>query len=66
MLIYIAGALVFWYGGRLVSYGELSSKQFFIIFSAIIFGGQSAGFMFGFTSSEYLHISSTPIYHTRF
>ncbi|KAH7124162.1 multidrug resistance protein 14 [Dendryphion nanum] len=48
-----AGALVFWYGGRLVSFGELSSTQFFIIFSAIIFGGQSAGFMFGFTSSKH-------------
>ncbi|KAF2270424.1 multidrug resistance protein [Lojkania enalia] len=46
-----ASALTFWYGGRLVSFGELSVTQFFIIFSAIIFGGQSAGFMFGFTSS---------------
>ncbi|KAF1996279.1 multidrug resistance protein 14 [Amniculicola lignicola CBS 123094] len=46
-----ASALTFWYGGRLMSFGELSSTQFFLIFSAIIFGGQSAGFIFGFTSS---------------
>ncbi|ORY00236.1 multidrug resistance protein [Clohesyomyces aquaticus] len=44
-------ALCFWYGGRLISFKELSTTQFFIIFSAVIFGGQSAGFMFGFTSS---------------
>ncbi|KAF2463015.1 multidrug resistance protein [Lindgomyces ingoldianus] len=44
-------AMAFWYGGRLISYGELSTTKYFIIFSAVIFGGQSAGFMFGFTSS---------------
>ncbi|KAF2726754.1 multidrug resistance protein [Polyplosphaeria fusca] len=46
-----ATALTFWYGGRLVSFGELSVTQFFIIFTAIIFGGQASGFMFGFTNS---------------
>ncbi|KAF2187080.1 multidrug resistance protein [Zopfia rhizophila CBS 207.26] len=46
-----ASALAFWYGGRLVSFGELSVTQYFIIFAAVIFGGQSAGLMFGFTSS---------------
>jgi ATP-binding cassette subfamily B (MDR/TAP) protein 1 len=46
-------ALTFWYGGRLLSEGEYSSQQFFIIFVAIIFGGQAAGFLFGYTLSRY-------------
>ncbi|PVH91703.1 multidrug resistance protein [Periconia macrospinosa] len=50
-LVLAASGLVFWYGGRLVSFGEMSSAQFFLIFAAIIFGGQSSGFIFGFTSS---------------
>jgi ATP-binding cassette, subfamily B (MDR/TAP), member 1 len=44
-------ALVWWYGGRLISFGELSATQYFIIFVCILFGGQSAGFIFGFTSN---------------
>jgi ATP-binding cassette subfamily B (MDR/TAP) protein 1 len=44
-------ALAFWYGGRLMTFGEYSQEQFFIIFVAIIFGGQAAGFLFGFTMS---------------
>ncbi|OCK85136.1 ABC transporter [Lepidopterella palustris CBS 459.81] len=47
----LASGLAFWYGGHLVSYGEMSVTQYFIIFTAIIFGGQAAGFMFGYTSS---------------
>ncbi|PVI03063.1 multidrug resistance protein [Periconia macrospinosa] len=50
-LVLAAMGLVFWYGGRLVSFGEMSSAQFFLVFAAIIFGGQSSGFIFGFTSS---------------
>ena len=49
-------ALGFWYGGRLMSTGEYSAEQFFIIFVAIVFGGQAAGFLFGFTMSM-LHFS---------
>jgi ATP-binding cassette subfamily B (MDR/TAP) protein 1 len=48
-------ALAFWYGGRLMTFGEYTQDQFFIIFVAIIFGGQAAGFLFGFTmSTSYL------------
>jgi ATP-binding cassette subfamily B (MDR/TAP) protein 1 len=43
--------LAFWYGGRLLSEGEYDPQTFFVIFTAIIFGGQAAGFLFGFTMS---------------
>ena len=45
MLIF---ALVFWYGGRLLFSGEYTVLQFFIIYSAIINGAQSAGAIFSF------------------
>lgn len=45
-------ALAFWYGGRLVARGEISVSRFFIVFVAIVFGGQSAGFTFGYTGSK--------------
>lgn len=45
-------ALVFWYGLQRVAVGETSVESFFIVFIALIFGGQSAGFLFGFTLRE--------------
>jgi ATP-binding cassette subfamily B (MDR/TAP) protein 1 len=45
MLIF---ALVFWYGSRLLLRGEYTVLQFFIIYSAIINGAQSAGAIFSF------------------
>jgi ATP-binding cassette subfamily B (MDR/TAP) protein 1 len=45
MLIF---ALVFWYGSRLLLAGEYTVLQFFIIYSAIINGAQSAGAIFSF------------------
>ena len=44
-------ALTFWYGGQRLYAGEYSVKQFFLIFVAIVFGGQAAGMLFGFTLS---------------
>lgn len=41
-------ALGFWYGGTLIASGEFSLLQFFICFTAIIFGAQSAGTIFSF------------------
>lgn len=43
--------LAFWYGGKLLSEGKLGVQAFFVVFIAIIFGGQAAGFLFGFTLS---------------
>lgn len=47
-----AMALAFWYGGRLMTYGEFGAEKFFVVFVAVIFGGQAAGFIFGFTMSK--------------
>ncbi|CAG7979770.1 unnamed protein product [Penicillium salamii] len=44
-------ALGFWYGCRLVSFGELSMLNFFIAFLCVFFSGQQASILFGFASS---------------
>lgn len=41
-------ALVFWYGGRLMLSMEYTVVQFFIVYSAVINGAQSAGAIFSF------------------
>ena len=46
--MFLCIALGFWYGGTLIASGEFSMLQFFICFSAIIFGAQSAGTIFSF------------------
>ncbi|KAK5347548.1 multidrug-resistance transporter mdr2 [Exophiala xenobiotica] len=46
--MFLAFALGFWYGGRLLVSGEYTLFQFFIVFSEIIFGAQSAGTVFSF------------------
>lgn len=62
---FLAVGLVFWYGGRLVSFGELSVSTYFIIYTAIIFGGQGAGFIFGYSGSElFSFLVSMPISDT--
>ena len=44
----LATALGFWYGGTLIGSGEYTLFKFFICFSEIIFGAQSAGTVFSF------------------
>lgn len=41
-------ALGFWYGGQLIADREYTLFQFFVCFSAVIFGAQSAGTIFSF------------------
>ncbi|PNS16458.1 Leptomycin B resistance protein pmd1 [Sphaceloma murrayae] len=41
-------ALGFWYGGTLIGRGEYTIFQFFLVFTAVIFGAQSAGTVFAF------------------
>lgn len=41
-------ALGFWYGGTLVGSREYTLQQFFICFTAVVFGAQSAGTIFSF------------------
>ncbi|KAF2488594.1 ATP-binding cassette transporter ABC4 [Lophium mytilinum] len=40
--------LGFWYGGSLLGHGEYDMFQFFVVFSSVIFGAQSAGSVFAF------------------
>jgi ATP-binding cassette, subfamily B (MDR/TAP), member 1 len=46
--ILLCTALAFWYGGTLIGRGEYNLFQFFICFTQIIFGAQSAGTIFSF------------------
>ncbi|PSN71518.1 multidrug resistance protein 1 [Corynespora cassiicola Philippines] len=48
---FLAMALGFWYGGRLISYGEYTTSQFFTVFIAVIFSGEAAAQFFSYTSS---------------
>lgn len=45
---FFAIALVFWYGSRLVSYREFTSKQFFTALMSTLFGAIQAGNVFAF------------------
>ncbi|QDS69927.1 hypothetical protein FKW77_001594 [Venturia effusa] len=46
--VFFCIALGFWYGGTLIAKREYSQFQFFVCFSSIIFGAQSAGSIFSF------------------
>lgn len=48
---FLAMALGFWYGGRLMSFGEYTSQQFYTVFIAVIFSGEAAANLFLYTSS---------------
>jgi ATP-binding cassette subfamily B (MDR/TAP) protein 1 len=47
-LVFLCIALGFWYGGIRIAKFEYSMFQFFVCFSSIIFGSQSAGTIFSF------------------
>ncbi|KAF8473304.1 multidrug resistance protein 2 [Kalaharituber pfeilii] len=42
-------ALSFWYGGRLISWGEYTVAKFFIVYVALVQGGEAAGQWLAFT-----------------
>lgn len=46
--MFLCIALGFWYGGTLIASREYGMFQFFLCFSAVIFGSQSAGTIFSF------------------
>ncbi|KAJ5610137.1 hypothetical protein N7510_006856 [Penicillium lagena] len=48
-LVFFCVALGFWYGGTLLGKHEYSTFQFFVCFSEILFGAQSAGTVFSFS-----------------
>jgi ABC-type multidrug transport system fused ATPase/permease subunit len=48
----VAQLLTSWrYGGRLISFGEYQTTQFFTVFIAVIFSGESAAAFFSYTTS---------------
>ena len=53
-LEFLIMALGFWYGSRLVSSGEYTITQFYIIFIGVLFASQAAGQFFSFTTSKCL------------
>ena len=48
---FLAMGLGFWYGGRLISFGEYTAQQFYTVFIAVIFSGEAAAALFTYTSS---------------
>ncbi|KAH7309773.1 P-loop containing nucleoside triphosphate hydrolase protein [Stachybotrys elegans] len=56
-------ALAFWYGGRLLSYHEYSTTQFFMVFISVVFGAQTTGQFFAHSSDISLGIASTRAIH---
>ncbi|KAJ5661558.1 uncharacterized protein N7477_009174 [Penicillium maclennaniae] len=48
-LVFFCVALGFWYGGTLLGHHEYTMFQFFVCFSEILFGAQSAGTVFSFS-----------------
>ncbi|KAF7937331.1 uncharacterized protein EAE98_001645 [Botrytis deweyae] len=47
-LMFLCVALGFWYGGQRIANKEYTMFQFFVCFSAVVFGAQSAGTIFSF------------------
>jgi ATP-binding cassette, subfamily B (MDR/TAP), member 1 len=50
-LEFLVMALGFWYGSKLLSEGEYTSTQFYIIFLGTLFAGQSAAMFFSYSTS---------------
>ncbi|KAF2870539.1 P-loop containing nucleoside triphosphate hydrolase protein [Massariosphaeria phaeospora] len=48
---FLAMALGFWYGGRLVSTGEYTTNQFFTVFLSVILSGEAAAAFFAYSTS---------------
>ncbi|KAJ6019752.1 hypothetical protein N7499_003146 [Penicillium canescens] len=74
-LIFFCVALGFWYGGTLLGHHEYDIFRFFVCFSEILFGAQSAGTVFSFSpdigkaknaAAEFLkRFERRPTIHTR-
>jgi ATP-binding cassette subfamily B (MDR/TAP) protein 1 len=48
---FLVMALGFWYGSQLIAKGEYNTSQFFVIFIAIVFGGQGVAQFFMYSTS---------------
>ena len=59
-------ALAFWWGGRVLSHGGYDTRKFFFVLIAVIFGGQAAGHLFGFSlSTTKAHSAMNEIFQLR-
>ncbi|EFQ97875.1 multidrug resistance protein 1 [Nannizzia gypsea CBS 118893] len=58
-ITFLAMALGFWYGGKLVSTHEYTSEQFFVVFTAVVVGGENAAALFQYTTGITKATSST-------
>ena len=52
-------ALGFWYGCRLLSFGEVSMYDFMVAFLGVFFSGQAASQFFQFSTSRCLPVTSS-------
>ncbi|OAL27658.1 hypothetical protein AYO20_09731 [Fonsecaea nubica] len=50
-IVFLAMALGFWYGSRLLASGEYTTTQFYTIYIGVLFAGQAAAEIFGYTTS---------------
>lgn len=50
-LDFLVMGLGFWYGSQLIAKGEYTTTQFFVVFIAIVFGGQGTAQFFSYTTS---------------
>ncbi len=48
---FLVMGLGFWYGSQLIASGEYTTTQFFVIFIAVVFGGQGTAQFFSYTTS---------------
>ncbi|RPA77067.1 ABC multidrug transporter [Ascobolus immersus RN42] len=44
-----AASLIFWYGSKLMAKGELDVRDYFVVYMALLFGGESSGQFFAFS-----------------
>ncbi|KAM5458261.1 putative ABC-type xenobiotic transporter [Microsporum audouinii] len=58
-ITFLAMALGFWYGGKLVSTYEYTNEQFFVVFTAVVVGGENAAALFQYTTGITKATSST-------
>ncbi|EEQ28875.1 multidrug resistance protein 1 [Microsporum canis CBS 113480] len=58
-ITFLAMALGFWYGGKLVSAYEYTNEQFFVVFTAVVVGGENAAALFQYTTGITKATSST-------
>ena len=65
-LEFLVMALGFWYGSRLVSRGEYTITQFYIIFIGIILAAQAAAEFFSFTASKSHTFTRMTAVHTNY